>query len=42
MAIEEDPAQVTELPVLPSANPSCASYVHPLGIAVDSEPDDHR
>ena len=30
MATEENPAQVTDFPVLPSVNPSCALHIRPL------------
>ena len=38
MTTEENPAQVTEFPVLPSTNPSCALHINPLGTA-ESESD---
>ena len=41
MATEENPAQVTDFPVLPSANPSCALRIRPLE-TTESESDDHR
>ena len=41
MATEENPAQVTDIPVLPSANPSCALHIRPLE-TIESESDDHR
>ena len=41
MTTEENPAQVTDFPVLPSANPSCALRILPLGV-VESQSDDRR
>ena len=41
MATEENPAQVTDLPVPPSANPSCALHIRLLE-TVESESDDRR
>lgn len=41
MAAEENPAQVTDFPTLPSANPSCALNAHPRD-TVEFEPDNHR
>ena len=32
MAVDENPSEVTDFPVLPSANPACASHICPLGI----------
>jgi len=41
MAADENPAQVADFPVPPSANPSCALYTYPLE-TVESESDDCR
>ena len=30
MAVDENPSEVTDFPVLPSANPACASHICPL------------
>ena len=41
MAVDEDPSQVTDFPVLPSANSACASHIRSLGI-VQSDSDVRR
>ena len=41
MATEENPAQVSDFPVLPSANPSCALHIRPLE-TIESESDVYR
>jgi len=41
MTADENPAQVADFPVPPSANPSCALHIHPLE-TVESESDDCR
>ena len=41
MAVEENPALVTDFPELSPANPSRASHIRPLDIH-ESESDDHR